>query len=447
MIDKNIYISDLSKLSGISKERLLGYTMTRPITDVIQMPMSIDPGSQQLKQLNAINNIIINYNILNGISKSIETDLSEIDAVKYYFFNALKFKKDREISAIALFDNEGQLIKISRITAGDLATALVPKRVIISEVISNDAKKILLVHNHPSGMPEPSREDLGVTEAISVMCKALSVEFLDHVIVGDTMLRLKEHEPAWFSDEVPSMKGLSDNFDSICNLHIEKTISQVSEITHIDTGLFETYLSSAHNEKERMENFFSLLNEDSAGIENFMKQIPKTQGNRLVSLSRLLTHYEYFIHDKKIMDIDGPNIAIDFFRSLLNEKERTLIIAYLSIRNRVITWDICHDEINFGEIIKKAVVNHAGAIILGGNVMRNYEKFEMTHFTQKFVDALVPIGIKVLDYINYDVISHSFQSSKASGCLTDFPSGYFQVENLALSKDSVTAEDELEFEL
>lgn len=91
--------------------------------------------------------------------------------------------------------------------------------------------------------------------------------------------------------------------------------------------------------------------------------------------------------------------------------------------------------------------NNANAILLGGNMNHDFEESEITYLSQQFVNVLVPIGIKVLDYINYDKTNNSFQSAKMNDYLAYAPSDSFEVENLVLNKASMSAEDEWELEL
>ncbi|HIH44189.1 MAG TPA: hypothetical protein HA257_03650 [Candidatus Methanoperedenaceae archaeon] len=55
---------------------------------------------------------------------------------------------------------------------------------IVKEATSRLASSIILVHNHPSGEPEPSRDDIATTKQVSDACALVSIKVLDHVIIG-----------------------------------------------------------------------------------------------------------------------------------------------------------------------------------------------------------------------------------------------------------------------
>lgn len=68
---------------------------------------------------------------------------------------------------------------------GILNSALVHPREVFKQAIRKNAHAIILVHNHPSGDPEPSDEDHQITETMTKAGKLLGIPVLDHVVVGD----------------------------------------------------------------------------------------------------------------------------------------------------------------------------------------------------------------------------------------------------------------------
>ena len=58
-------------------------------------------------------------------------------------------------------------------------------RYILSEVVKMNAPKIILVHNHPSGDPTPSKSDIMVTKRLKEAAQSLEIELLDHIIIGN----------------------------------------------------------------------------------------------------------------------------------------------------------------------------------------------------------------------------------------------------------------------
>ncbi len=85
---------------------------------------------------------------------------------------------------VVLLDAKNKVIRNS-ISKGILTSSIVHPREIFREAIRDSANSIILVHNHPSGDPTPSQEDLEVTEKIINAGELLGIKVLDHVIVGD----------------------------------------------------------------------------------------------------------------------------------------------------------------------------------------------------------------------------------------------------------------------
>jgi DNA repair protein RadC len=91
---------------------------------------------------------------------------------------------DREQFHVLLLDNKNQLIGVNLVSQGSLSTSVVcPREVFKAAILANSAAAILL-HNHPSGCPEPSREDRECTSRLCEAGKVLGIRVLDHVIVG-----------------------------------------------------------------------------------------------------------------------------------------------------------------------------------------------------------------------------------------------------------------------
>lgn len=98
-----------------------------------------------------------------------------------------------EYFQIIMLDAKCQVIGTSLVTIGTLnETAISPREIFQRALISN-SMSIILVHNHPSGDPTPSREDIELTKLIMEGGKILHITVLDHIIVGDDKyISLKE---------------------------------------------------------------------------------------------------------------------------------------------------------------------------------------------------------------------------------------------------------------
>lgn len=79
------------------------------------------------------------------------------------------------------------------VSTGNLNSSIVHPREIFKRAIIQNAASIIIAHNHPSGDPTPSKEDIDVTKRIFEVGKIIGIELLDHIIIGDGKYRsLKE---------------------------------------------------------------------------------------------------------------------------------------------------------------------------------------------------------------------------------------------------------------
>ena len=99
------------------------------------------------------------------------------------YHERLKDEKQENFYIIML-NNQNSIIGEKLIFKGTLDSAIVHPREIFKEAIKNSASKIILVHNHPSGNPEPSNEDLEITEKLIKVGDEIGIKILDHVIIG-----------------------------------------------------------------------------------------------------------------------------------------------------------------------------------------------------------------------------------------------------------------------
>lgn len=101
-----------------------------------------------------------------------------------YFMERLRHR-DTECVVLACLDAKGQLIAEKRLSDGSVKMALISPREIFLEALSCRAVNILLVHNHPSGDPSPSRADVELTENVREVGEKIDIPILDHIIIGD----------------------------------------------------------------------------------------------------------------------------------------------------------------------------------------------------------------------------------------------------------------------
>jgi len=105
---------------------------------------------------------------------------------------------DREQFAIIHLDTKNNIIKYEVVSVGILNASIIHPREIFKSAIKESSNSIILVHNHPSGDPEPSGEDEEITERLKKAGELLNIPVLDHVIIGAGSYYSFKEESSWF---------------------------------------------------------------------------------------------------------------------------------------------------------------------------------------------------------------------------------------------------------
>jgi DNA repair protein RadC len=100
---------------------------------------------------------------------------------------------DREHFRAVLLNTKNMILGVRTISIGSLNASIVHAREVFKAAVAESAQAIVLVHNHPSGLPEPSSEDIVVTERLAEAGRILGIEILDHIVLGSQgFVSLKE---------------------------------------------------------------------------------------------------------------------------------------------------------------------------------------------------------------------------------------------------------------
>ena len=90
-----------------------------------------------------------------------------------------------EVFALLLLDTRHHVIRYVELFRGSIDGATVHPREVVRLVLAHDAAAIIMAHNHPSGITEPSQADLRITQRIKDALALIDVPVLDHIIVGE----------------------------------------------------------------------------------------------------------------------------------------------------------------------------------------------------------------------------------------------------------------------
>jgi len=136
-------------------------------------------GPNKAMQILAMSELGKRYNK----SKNPITKITRAEDVYNYFKEDLQDEK-QENFYILILNNKNHIIKPEFITRGVLDASIIHPREVFKPAIKNSAAKIILIHNHPSGDPQPSQEDLDITRSLVELGKKIDIKVLDHVIIG-----------------------------------------------------------------------------------------------------------------------------------------------------------------------------------------------------------------------------------------------------------------------
>jgi len=112
--------------------------------------------------------------------------------VKELLMEEMRFLEKEHFKTI-LLNTKNQVISIEEISVGSLNSSIVHPREVFKPAIRRSSASVILVHNHPSGDPTPSKEDIEVTSRLVNAGNILGIAVLDHIIIGNnSIVSLKE---------------------------------------------------------------------------------------------------------------------------------------------------------------------------------------------------------------------------------------------------------------
>ncbi len=105
-------------------------------------------------------------------------------SVAEYYMEEMRHQ-EQEILRVLMLNSKGMLIHDEAVSKGTVRASLISPREIFISALRHLAVSIILVHNHPSGIPDPSREDILLTRRVMEAGRLIGIELLDHIIIGD----------------------------------------------------------------------------------------------------------------------------------------------------------------------------------------------------------------------------------------------------------------------
>lgn len=224
-MDKMLKIKDLPE-SERPRERLFRYG-SEMLSNVELLAILLGSGSKRENIMSLSSRIIHNNGGLNGIMESTLEDLININGIgkakaakllavvelskrfrsfrdgdSYKICNSkdaamlvmkeMKLLKQENLMVIML-NTKNVVISVKRVFIGSLNSSIVHPREVFNDAIKKSSASIIICHNHPSGDPSPSNEDIKVTYRLKECGELLGIQLIDHLIIGNgKYISLKE---------------------------------------------------------------------------------------------------------------------------------------------------------------------------------------------------------------------------------------------------------------
>lgn len=106
------------------------------------------------------------------------------ETIAAYYMEDMRHLKQEEL-VLLMLNTKSRLLGETKISKGTVNMSVISPRELFIEALQKNAVMIILLHNHPSGDPKPSREDILVTKKIAKAGELIGIRLLDHIIIGD----------------------------------------------------------------------------------------------------------------------------------------------------------------------------------------------------------------------------------------------------------------------
>ena len=121
---------------------------------------------------------------INKSTKTYRVKIKNTKDVLDIFMEELRYEKQENLKLVIL-NLKNEIIKIVNVVKGNTSSVFFDVKNILSEPVKLEAQRIILIHNHPSGDPTPSKADIEATKTIKQAASLLGIELLEHIIIGD----------------------------------------------------------------------------------------------------------------------------------------------------------------------------------------------------------------------------------------------------------------------
>lgn len=167
----------------LARELLQEYGGLRPLLEAshAEFCKGLGLGNAKYAQLQAV--LEMGRRHLSAAMKTGDL-LTSPDLVRSYLSAQLRHQP-REVFAVLFLDNQNRLITYEELFFGTIDGASVYPREVVRRALAHNCAAVILSHNHPSGVAEPSQADCRITQRLQAALELIDVRVIDHMVVGD----------------------------------------------------------------------------------------------------------------------------------------------------------------------------------------------------------------------------------------------------------------------
>lgn len=425
--NKDKLIKAISKIVGVRESRIKDYSETNDVENLIKRPKTMNLTKDQLDKIKVLNDFIINYNVTRQFSDENRIVFKDTKDIGKYFQNLIGDRKDREIFMCAFLDKNNQLIRTQKISEGTLGAAVIFPRELVKEAINSKCKSVVFSHNHPSGVSEPSKEDIALTQNYINIFKPLGINVLDHLIVGEDISSLRDRGDIYiekdfeFRDDNKKEKSIGEQYYDNHKTMLGLALSKLSgiEASKIQIYMDEVFNHSSLSYGDNMPNKYlepEMIKENEIFTDK--------EYSKLIALKDFIENYKVHTNETNRKNkVDGPLKMTKIFNERISSEEEGIYLMLFNTKIGLMGIEkVSGDKegkmtINQKEIFLKTLSYDASSVSLIhlNNTNKNKAFALGKDVAQNVFNMLGPLQLKILDYVL--VNDTSYISMKEKGLM------------------------------
>lgn len=190
-IDEMRFVQLFSKFTSIPQEKLERFLEEQPVNLLMEHTDLLDITARQREKLKDLRELKNLYGAMKSSEK--EYTVGNPDQAGAYFQAYFDDIKEKEYVVCSFLTTKNQIIATKVLSSGVVNESAVYPREIVKAALLHDANSVILAHNHPSGNPDPSKQDIDLTYAVKYALETVNINLVDHIVTGkDSYISLAE---------------------------------------------------------------------------------------------------------------------------------------------------------------------------------------------------------------------------------------------------------------